>query len=606
MFVGSYNQIKDFDIFAKNLGLFYNGSEKIGSIFGLTLSIIYILASLFIFIYYTISIIRKEELQVNDSTEYSEDVPYINLNNSDLFYFAFGVENAENASRFVDETIYRARAVYYYGKKNTSGGAFNTIEYRDLNIERCKVEKFGKEYQHLFTKGEFDDSYCVSNLDLALTGGFIYDKFSCIRILIYPCKNTSANHNHCKPQEEIDKVLAGGYFSILLKDIGLNPNNRSFPILPTIQDFYTTISKDFYKDVIFNYEITDIITDDGIISENKKTERYLKYDRIKESFYLRNDTEFYYQGKSICKIEIRLSDNIHVQRRIYKKFASALSTTGGYMQLIYTIFMLLSLIPNQFKLETIIVNGLLKLSALNKEANLSIKLHLNKDSRNSQVSNNMIIDNGKSKINGRFQNSNLNLNVSNLEEEKISKFSNNYIEQKDEPISILKLQKNNHINIIKDNPSLNKENDKEKENSLIDQSINNISKAEIYPKSTGFNIINPDKYSFNKSSNNKIFFNNNSNKNNNNFILSRTKTQDIKEINFNIFQYYCFRRCYDKKRKKINTFNNCILLYKEQMDIINIFQDFLKNRTNLYEKHSLKEQMKIFLKQTHIKNNEFV
>ena len=43
MYVGSYNKIKDFDIFAKNLGLFYNGSEKIGSAFGLTLSIIYIL-----------------------------------------------------------------------------------------------------------------------------------------------------------------------------------------------------------------------------------------------------------------------------------------------------------------------------------------------------------------------------------------------------------------------------------------------------------------------------------------------------------------------------------------------------------------------------------
>ena len=602
MYVGSYNKIKEFDIFAKNLGLFYNGSEKIGSAFGLTLSIIYILASLFIFIYYTISILRKEDLQVNDSTEYSEDVPYINLNNSDLFYFAFGVENAENASRFVDETIYRARAVYYYGKKNTSGGAFNTIEYRDLNIEKCKVEKFGKDYQHLFTEGEFYDSYCVSNLDIALTGGFIYDKFSCIRILIYPCYNTSANHNHCKPQEEIDKVLAGGYFSVLLKDIGLNPNNRSYPILPTIQDFYTTISKDFYKDVIFNYEITDIVTDDGIISESKKTERYLKFDRIKESFYLRNDTEYYYKGKSICKVEIRLSDNIHVQRRIYKKFASALSTTGGYMQLIYTIFMLLSLIPNQFKLETIIVNGLLNLCAINKEANASIKYHLN--SRNSQISN-MIIDNGKSKINRRFQNSNFNSNISNLEEEKISKFSNNNIEQKDEPITILKLKKNNQINFIKDNPSLNKENEKEKEkeNSLIDQSINNISKIEMYPKSTGINLINPDKYSFNKSSNKKLFAHNNSNKNNNNFTIYRTKTQDIKEINFNIFQYYCFRKCYDKKKKKIDTFNKCILLYKEQMDIINIFQDFLKNRTNLYEKHSLNEDMKIFLRQTNIKNN---
>ena len=251
MFFGSFCHFQDLDIFAKKLGLFYDRREKIGSAFGLTLTIIYIIASLSIFIYYTISIVRKEDLQVNDSTEYSKNTPYINLNNSDLFYFAFGVENPENATRFVDETLYRARAVYYYGKKNASGSAFNTIEYRDLKIEKCKVEKFGKDYQHLFTDGEFNDSYCVSNFDLALTGGFIYDEFSCIRILIYPCKNFTENNNHCKPQEEIDKVLAGGYFSILLKDIGLNPNNHSYPVLPTVQDFYTTISKDFYKDVIF-------------------------------------------------------------------------------------------------------------------------------------------------------------------------------------------------------------------------------------------------------------------------------------------------------------------------------------------------------------------
>ena len=600
MFVDSYSKIGDLDIFAKKLGLFYNGREKIGSTFGLTLTLIYILASLFIFIYYTISIIKKEELQVNDSTEYSNDVPYINLNNSDLFYFAFGVENAENASRFVDETIYRARAVYYYGKKNTSGGAFNTIEYRDLKIEKCKVEKFGKSYQHLFTKGEFDDSYCVSNFDLALIGGFIYDQFSCIRILIYPCYNTSANHNHCKPQEEIDKVLAGGYFSILLKDIGLNPNNHSYPILPTIQDFYTTISKDFYKDVIFSYEITDVESDDGIFYEKKKTERYLKYDRIKESFYLRNDTEYYYKGKSICKIEIRLSDNIHVQRRVYKKFASALSTTGGYMQLIYTIFMLLSLVPNQFKLETIIVNGLLYLSASDKDANLSIKYHLTRDSRNSRISN-MIIDNGKNKINSKFQNLNANPNINiNLEEEKISKISNNLNDQKDDSYNIIKIKKNHRNSLIKEIPSLIKKKENENENSLIDQSINNISKNEIYPKSTGLNMIYPDNLSLNKNSNKKLFFHNNSNKNNI-FSFNRAKTQEIKEINFNFIEYYCLRRCHEKK-KKIDTFNKCILLYKEQMDIINIFKDFLKNRTNLSEKKTLTEEMKIFLRQTNINN----
>ena len=599
MFVDSHVQFRDLDIFAKKLGLFYNGKEKIGSSFGFALTMIYILASFFIFIYYTISIVKKEDLQVNDSTEYSKDVPSIDLNNSDLFYFAFGVENAGNASRFIDERIYRARAVFYYGEKGSSGGTFETIEYRDLNIEKCNMQKFGKDYQHLFEVGEFDDSYCISNLDLTLIGGFIYNKFSCIRIFIYPCFNTTKNNNKCKPQEEIDKVLAGGYFSILLKDIGLNPNNHSYPILPTIQDFYTSISKDFYKDVIFNYEITDVITDDGIFYEKKKTERYLKYDRVKESFYLRNDTEYYYKGKSICKVEIRLSDNIHVQRRVYKKFSNVLSTTGGYMQMIYTIFMLLSLIPNQFKLETIIVNGLLNLSANNREANMSIKYHLNKGARNSRISN-MIPDNGKSNLSRRLYNSHFNSNIIpvNIEEEK---FSNNYNDQRDESSKIIKLRKKERNNLIKDNSSIFRDKSRGRNSSFIEHSINNISKIEMYPKSTEPNIINPDNLSFNKGSNNNFFLPNNIDKRRS-IMLNKAKTKELKEIHFNIIEYYCIGKCYEKKRQKIDTFNKCISLYKEQMDIINIFKDFLKSRTNLFEKQTLNEEMKIFLRQTNINN----
>ena len=594
MFVVSNNKMRDLDIFAKRLGLYYNGREKIGSNFGLILTIIYILASFFILIYYTISIVKKEDLQVNDSTEYSSDVPFIDLNNTDLFYFAFGVEKVGSASRFVDETIYYPKAFYYYGEKGSSGGEFNTVEYRDLEIEKCKVEKFGKDYQHLFTQGEFDDSYCLSNLDMALTGGFIYDKFSTIQILIYPCHNDTDNNNHCKPQEEIDKVLAGGYFSILLKDIGLNPNNHSNPILPTIQDFYTTISKDFFRDVIFFYEITDVITDDEIFFEKKKTERYLKYDRIKESFYLRNEKE-YYSGESICKIDIRLSDNIHVQRRAYKKFSSALSTTGGYMQMIYTLFMLLSLIPNKFKLETIIVNGLINLSENNKDANLNIKYHFDKDKRQSKVINFVSVD-GKNKSNKKIQNSKFNTKLnSNFEREKLS---NNNSEQNNELNNIFKMKKKDKNILSFANSSLNKENEKEKINSLIDQSINNISKIEMNPKSTGFNVINLENFSLNKGSNN-FFFDNKSNKKNS-LIFNKSDVTEKKEINFNIIEYYCLGKCFGKKRKRIDIFNKCITLYKEQMDIINIFKDFLKSRTNLLEKRTLSEEMKIFLKENNI------
>ena len=131
---------------------------------------------------------------------------------------------------------------------------------------------------------------------------------------IFPCVNSTENNYHCKPQEIIDKYLTGGYFSILLKDVGLNPNNYSFPILPTLQDIYTTISKTIYRDLMLYYEITEIRTDTGIFSTNINKEILLKFDKKIETFYLRSEKN-YYNGESIIGIQIRLSDNIHVQNR---------------------------------------------------------------------------------------------------------------------------------------------------------------------------------------------------------------------------------------------------------------------------------------------------
>ena len=41
----------DFDIYSKALGFFYNNKERIGSVLGFILTIIYIIVTLFLFIF---------------------------------------------------------------------------------------------------------------------------------------------------------------------------------------------------------------------------------------------------------------------------------------------------------------------------------------------------------------------------------------------------------------------------------------------------------------------------------------------------------------------------------------------------------------------------
>ena len=555
-------KILDVDMYSKKIGLFYKNKEKISSYFGLTLTILYVCISLGIFIFYTSKILKHIDLTVNDSTIYLNEIPSVNLNNSDLLYFAFAVEIPSTAARFIDETIYTVKAIFYDSIKNENG-TFEMKELRELQIEKCQQEKFGSDYQHLFTNGEFNNSYCLSQLDFDLTGGFIYENLSLIRLDIYPCKNSTNNSFHCKPQEVIDSFLAGGYFSILLKDIGLNPNNFSYPILPTLQDLYTTISSKFFRDLILYYEITEIKTDYGIFFENIQRKRYLKFDKKIETLFLR-DQEKYYNGESIIGIQIRLSDNIHLQSREYKKMHNVFATTGGYMQMINTIFLLLSLIPNKYLYDNLIIGNLFDFDITkNKIINKLFKKNIR---FNSQRLRHELESPRSLKSFGSQRRAN---NI--LQESRIIYLKSMNNENKEGSINDYKSEKkkrNINKNYLRSDNSLNLS---------AYEKINNQSKIEIQPFKINSNIVNNNKIYTEKIKSKKIVIEPNRREN------SRMENRSYNFINFklNLIDYLFMGR-FKEKNKTYNLFRKGIVIYKEKLDVINLFNCilFIEKRFN--------------------------
>ena len=266
----------NFDMYSKRTSFFFNNQEKITSNFGFFLTLVYIISSIVLFIYQIIIAIRRNELKVYDSTIHAQEMPSITVN-SDQFYFAFGLEDPTTSNRFIDNSIYIPKIVYI--DKVKINNEFKTAEQRILEYEKCDVRKFGHNYQHLFIKDELNNSYCLKDTDFNITfaGGYKYERMTYIRIRIYPCVNTTENNNSCKSQEEIDHYMSSGYFSIILKDFGLNPSNYSFPTAPVLEDLYTTIDKKIIKNYILNFGITEIHTDEGILQENMNIQRYLQY-----------------------------------------------------------------------------------------------------------------------------------------------------------------------------------------------------------------------------------------------------------------------------------------------------------------------------------------
>lgn len=561
------NYYFNFDMYARSPNFYFKNHDRINTCFGTLLTLIYIVVSLTLFIYQLIMTIQRKNFKVYDSTIYGQEMPFIDLNSNTL-YFAFGLEDPQTMNRFIDDSIYVAKIVFV--DKAKINDELVTVYQQNLDFEKCNVINFGENYQHLFLEDELSNSYCLKKFErnLTLAGGYKYERFSYIRIRIYPCVNSTENNFTCKSQEEIDRFMSSGYFSIILKDIGLNPSNYSIPVLPTLQDLYTTIDKRIYKNYILNLGVTEIHTDIGLFQEKIKTQKYLQFRKEMETFTFRNEEE-YYQGKSVIIAQLKLDDNINVQTRSYVKIPEIFSTIGGYMQLMNTAFLLLSIIVNKFNLELKILNSIFKFNLKKKKIIMKLqKLNDWEDMRVSSIhsptvnfkkmtniSHHLDLLDNKSKNSLIKENEINNISYLNLSENK------NDAENKSKSIILKKIKRKSN--------ELPFENSKmEHSNKISKKNLNlNLRNTQDHHKENGtnYNLLNSKKNNFFNEMNYKDFNDN---------------------IELNMFDYCCCHLIHEKRHKIIELYNIANSFYRKKLDVVNVFNLLLLTEKNLMKNNN--------------------
>ena len=537
----------DFDMYSQNIGFFYKNKDKISSKFGIILTIIYIIISLGLFIFYTTKTIKRTSINVHDSTIHLKESSKFNID-PNLFYFAFGVENPETSTRFIDETIYYPKVTFY--EKIKQGPTLTTVEERELEIERCKQEKFGEKYQSLIVEGELNNSYCINDINLTLSRGFKLNRVSYIKIGIYACVNTTENNNHCKPKEVIDKHISGTFFSLLAKDIGLDPSNYSDPIIPTLQDLHTTIDKSFFRDFVLYFGITEVQTDVGLFLEEINKENYINFIKSTQAFYYR-DEEQYYNGETMCEIQFKIGDDIRIQKRSFMKMSEVFAITGGYMQLISTIFKIISLWSNKLSYEEKIINSLFNIYPEKKKITLKNKMHNKLNDFCDK--NNYFSFYGNKKFNDISNQNNSEISV--IDKNNINKINiSDYLIQS-KNIDINSNDPTKECIKIKPHKNLNKNLVEEKSKDLINLNENK-SKADLLNIGSNCNSIN--------------IINRLQKQNNKNTIASEVNEDNkSKTININLF-HYCFPKC-KNSTDDIKLFNLSLSFYKKEMDVTHLF-----------------------------------
>ena len=624
MFNSNRLNIYDFDIYSKRISFFYNERDRIGTVFGLFLTFVYVIITSVLFFYYLTKTIQRVDVKSQESTLYSQGLPSIDINPK-LFYFSFGLEDRATLSRFLDERIYYPKVYFIQQKKEN--GILVTKEKISLDIEKCDMSKFGKEFKSQITEGELSNSYCLQDFNLTLVGGSIYEKSSFIQIKIYPCTNSTKNNNSCLGQNIIDSYLTSGYFSINFKDIGLNPSNYSFPIIPIIQNLKTNVDTTMCRELIISLGITEVQTDLGLLSQKLKIDHFLQYRKFSQSFFFINKTE-YLKGKEIFSGEIKLEEYIHVQKREYTKMSEVFSITGGYMQLISTIFALIALLTQNLNIEKKILNRIFNFNIKQRKLILSIQhektinclIHFDKGNfnclipfkakknvnpyktLNQQIKNNMKNNENINKTNNSYSPLMKKFNSGKIYNNKSNSNSNNrnYFD-KEEAHEGFKTYKSNvkitsFIELNNNYDGTNNNN-----NNHINNSNNNNNNFSNKSKMLMmFNEDDVNEWPINKvfrkkkqKKENINYVTNICNNSNNNNTLMNFDNELTTSIDFNIIDYFC--SCGRRRKGKIDMFNLGINFYKNQMNIINIFNVVFMTKiivTNyLYNKNSIFNQI---------------
>ena len=379
------NCLKIFDIFDKNIQLYYKGRPRSPTYIGSILTIIYGLIYFLFFLYKLINMFRRTEVLFYDTYAYIDEPQIINLTN-DNFYGGFALEDPETYDPFIDETIYYPRAYFKIAKR--IGEKFSW-ETKNLTLETCKLEKFGSFYRDKFKNKNLKKLYCFTDIDEALIGHFSYDYYSFFFISFYPCINTTENNNHCKPIETIDYYLKSTFVSFQMQDIEITPLNFSYPARPKSQDIYSSVGKKLFQEIHVYFQLVNIETDLEFLGFSDfylvRTNKYLKYDSIIQMTNL-IETDIYDTGESFCDVTIKLTDKVLTEKRRYTKLIEVLRDVGGFMEVMLSIFKIIShfssniiyeksLVNNLFSFDidkktVIIKNDLIKNNELNKEINI--------------------------------------------------------------------------------------------------------------------------------------------------------------------------------------------------------------------------------------------
>ena len=560
----------DLDLFGKPPEFFYKGKSQLTSIFGRVLTIIYVLIYIAFFIYKLVRMIGKLDIDFYETYAFT-GIPSISLSNQN-FYAGFSIGG------IMDKTLYYP--VLQYWVETRTDGIKNDPIIKNIDLEICKLEKFGKEFQDLLKDKPLQNFYCIKNVDDELIGYGSLDTFSYYYIMLFPCIDEHPDGTPCKPLSEVTSFFQKTFLEFTVQDIELTPKDYDNPSQPLTKDITTPVFQNLYQSIFGYFQIVNLETNLDIlgfeaVSENKN-DIFLKYD---QSWIIASPSPHsngLQKGVPVCDVMIQLAAKVLTIKRANTKLIDVLGDVGGLMEFIQSLFNIISLFITDLIYDIDIVKNLFSFDLTKKKVliknnnNIIKKEMINIDKENLQTLEPNILSNKIINENEVFQNDicmdiNSNPNIKNIKEISVKKKGKRVTKK-------FYTSYNNNINETVDINEANKVKNLYKNK----RQNNKMNEQNVGISTSNHRIISDDKT-----------------KNNNIKEIKEEKGNIIENIYINNF-FIIFAFCCIRKIKNVNSYllEEGLNIIKARLDILNIFkniyyveqiQESYKNKNNEIE-----------------------
>ena len=543
--------LEDIDLFSKSPDIYYKGKPQKSSIFGRFLTISYGVIYVVFFIYKIVRMALKIDVSFYETQTWTGEIPSLKLNNNH-FYGGFALMNVLTGKPFIDETIYYVDAKFYTGIKRDSTSDFEW-DIKNLEVEPCQLEKFGKDFRELFI-GKLDGLYCLKDVDVTIQGHTTLDAYSYFYVTFYPCVNGQNGRNNCANSATIKMHLTQTALMVKMEDIELTPQKYNTPIQVRTRELTAPVMDSLYNNIQAYFHIISIQTDNDIFGfeavTNKKEEKHFKYDVTFMVNSINNDLPTD-TGAAYCNIQLQLTEQMISIDRTYTKLIEVLGDVGGLMEFIFSFFKIISIFITEALYEKGLINHLFTFDIDKK----LIELKNPKKNIKNILSNEPNVFkplNHGNKISSQMQiygNEDTIKKKSTIRDENENKMNNEFISFAPQTLGLPKLKLRRKLKKKSTNFSnyYKPENEETKSKNLIKNNLKDE------------NEINKNPYTFDMDKTENI------------------QRKKISRVNFTKVDLYVCFLC-TRKRKKIQNvlIDEGMLMFSEKLDVINIFSKLMK------------------------------